>query len=443
MALEFNNSTERIFNDAHNSGMGSPIPPQQNRDKPVGELQSLSQLAKDDAFESSYQTAAQKWKSMAQKIGRYKDWAAILCQFNADLMEAACYPGCPQSLAVRVADILSRSLVREREKYSNSNSEISNETELCKVLSGIKLCARFWGSVLVQQRALQIWEPILGQDHAKMVLLRDTIVEMRYRKPANLDSDIHLIKPADTLDLPLEIGQLAPTTTLGDLLHLGDAPADRLLEKFQAIESSSISGQEIRREMALLRHGRSKALLGVYNSFLNRFGDAEKAFQDSERYMEYESCIEIKLHRMLWYAEHKTRVLHWEGVGRLICQAHEIFMAANSPSEFIIEHFPRRFKLLCLAVSAQTPVDKITSETGHFSRPDCVQTGNHHSGSPSHDGSGLPQSSPAAATSVLSPERLFPSTPRGENARIDIDAWRRFVHFTPAAATPTQVTSID
>jgi hypothetical protein len=440
MALEFNNFTEHIFNDTHNSGMASPMRPRQNSDEPIGEAWSRYQLAEDaksDAFEGSYKTAAIKYESAARKAACCRNWIAVVCQFKADLMKAACYPGCPQSLATRVADILSRFLVREREKYSNSNSEISNETELCKVLSGIKLSARFWGSVLVQQRALQIWEPILGQDHAEMVLLRDILVKKRYKKPRNLDSGIHLIEPADILDLPLEIGQLAPRTALGDLLHLGDAPADRLLEKFQAIESSSISGQKIRREIALLRHGRSKALLGVYNSFLNRFGDAEKAFQDSERYMEYESCIEIKLHRMLWHAEHRTRVLHWDVVGRLICQAHEIFMAANSPSEFIIEHFPRRFKLLCLAVSAQTPVDKITSET------DCVQTGTHYSGSPSHDGSGLNQSSPAAATSVLSPERLFPCTPRGGNARIDIDAWRRFVHFTPAAATPTQVTSID
>lgn len=61
-------------------------------------------------------------------------------------MEAASYPGCPQSLKARVTDILSRSLIREREKYSSINSDIKNESELCKVIIALKLDASFWAS---------------------------------------------------------------------------------------------------------------------------------------------------------------------------------------------------------------------------------------------------------------------------------------------------------
>jgi hypothetical protein len=63
--------------------------------------------------------------------------------------------------------------------------------------------------------------------------------------------------------------------------------------------------------------------------------------------MKYEACVEIRLHRILWYVEYKTRVRDWDSVGMLICQAHEVFMKIDSPSEFVVVHFPDRFKSLC------------------------------------------------------------------------------------------------
>src|ERR1700733_4617655 len=86
---------------------------------------------------------------------------------------------------------------------------------------------------------------------------------------------------------------------------------------------------------------------------------------------------------MLWYAEHKTRVRDLNGVGMLICQAHEIFMKTDSPSEFVAVHFPDRFKLLCKATSKQVPIDEVVNEplddsaSGHH-RSECYPTPIHH-----------------------------------------------------------------
>ena len=148
-------------------------------------------------------------------------------------------------------------------------------------------------------------------------------------------------------------------------------------QKLHALESSSVPGQQLRLEVARLQFGRSRALLGVYSSLICRFSDAEKAFEDSERLMEYETCMEIRLHRMLWYAEHKSRVQDWNSVDALIRRAHEVFMANDTTSEFIIDHFPRRFKSLCSAFLMWVPIDKITNDAADASPPEDFQTTSH------------------------------------------------------------------
>jgi len=170
-------------------------------------------------------------------------------------------------------------------------------------------------------------------------------------------------------------------------------------------------------------------MLGGYYSFLQKFDDAEKAFRESDRYMQYEARVKIRLHRILWYAEHKTRVRDEEGVGKLIREAHEIFMN-DSPLEFIITHFPDQFNYLCMAASKQVPIDEVLNESlddGAFER--------YRSGSlpaPIHHNATANRPHSALASPIPSPERLFPLTPRGFNSAIDVETWRQFVNFSPS-----------
>ncbi len=355
------------------------------------------------------------------------------------------YPGSPQSLQARVIDILSRSLIREREKYSSMDSEIRNESGLCEVLTALKILAIFWGRVIVKQRVQQIWEPILGRSHPKMKLIRDRIdddQQLAVEKIAvefPLDIDLLAAERAADARISSDAEGLPELETFKDLTHLGDAPAYQLLEQFQAIVSFSVFGQHIRQETAWLRVGRSNALLEVYYSFLRHFEDAEKAFRVSEMHMEQEACVEIKLHLTLWYAEHKTRVGDWEGVGTLMLRAHEVFMTNDALSEFVVHHFTERFSTLCAAVSGRLPIDKIIIVQG----PN--QGHGHEPTSPTNPFSAIAQSLPAVEHSVLSPSRLFPPTPMGAHSQIDIDAWRQFVHYSSPdqGETPGRVTCID
>ncbi len=339
-------------------------------------------------------------------------------------MEAAWYPGCPQSLAARVTGILSASLVRERERYERvdaGNDVIENESGLCKILIALKHEAVFWGSILVQQRALQVWEPILGRHDPRVILIRNYLE--RYRRPKTVAADfgrrLHRLEESDAvISSEIEIDR-PEMRIVKNMIHLGDGPSDRLFEQARALGSVSTNSQQIRQEIALVKLGRSRALLGVYYSFLRRFADAERAFQTSEEHMERETSTEIKLHRMLWHIEHKTRVGDWTGATTLLGVAHGVFMANHTPSDFIVHHFPARFRRLCDAVARQQSVDEAA---GQSSEPGPAG----HRGVERRD-----HALPDAEGSVLSSlSRLLPSTPGADNSEIDIDAWRRFVEYS-------------
>ncbi len=453
---EFNNSTERVFSEMGRNILGvlpsTSLPNMEQESMPFERPTQMSNVRgwHEDAYDGNYQTAAQKLENLITRSG--SAWNRAGDQLCLNIMEAASYPGCPQSLKARVIDILSRSLIREREKYSSINSDIKNESVLCKVLIALKLDASFWGQLVVQQRVLQIWEPILGRNHPKIKLIRDHIdYDRRTSEPVNIDSERDLPTldaEADAL-ISSDAEGLPEQETFQELIHLGDAPADRLLEQLRAIESPSVSGQQIRQETAWLRLGRSNALIGVYYSFIRHFEDAEKAFLVSEMRIEQETCVEIKLHRTLWYAEHKTRVGDWEGARGLMCRAHEVFMANDTLSEFVVHHFPERFSALCTAVSAQLPIDKIIVQGANQSLSDLgdVETPDHgrEPVSPTNPFSAIVQSPSAVEHSVLSPSRLFPPTPMGVNSGIDIDAWCQFVHYSSPdqRGTPGRVTCID
>jgi hypothetical protein len=430
---EFNSSVELIFGNLQDDELDYQL------DSPSSRLQgpsailsngnprTLAKSADNLAFDGNYREAGQRYKlasiMLAERYGS-SDWETVGEEISAALMKAADFPGCPQSIIARFTQELSRFLMRERQKYTHTNPEVRSLQELCKTLTALKSTTKWASALITQQRAVQIWEPILGSEHPKIKKMLDNIAIIRAGKVVNLDSETSQIQGAEDLlqetFVPDDIPQLRP---LGDFLHLDDGSPVDLLEKFHALENSDISSRQIQREIALLRYGRSRSLLGGYYSFLQRFNDAETAFQESDRYMKYEACVEIRLHRILWYAEHKTRVRDWDGVGMLIYQAHEVFMKNDSPSEFVVVHFPDRFKFLCKAISKQVPIDEVVNEPLDDSRSGCCPTPIHY------DTADRPPSQPAS--SIPSPERLFPLTPRGFNSAIDVETWRQFVHFSP------------
>jgi len=426
--IEFNDSVEDIFSNGVSSDMC----------RRVNSLIRLIRIsysrspwiiytsAKDIAFKGDYSAAREMYDLayLGYKNSGASRWLVVSVELRIALMRAAEFEGCPQSIAARITQELSRFLMRERQNYIQQPDPI----EMRKTLTALKLEAQFWCRVLVQQRALQLWEPILGSEHPKIMQLRGNIADLEARKSVDIGDMGQLEKYETSMNKCVPPGNLTYSPSLEGLLHLEDGSPSDLLKKFEALEESDITGRQLQRELADLRYGRSRSMLGCYYSFLGRYDDAEKAFQDGIRYMKYEVCTEIKLHRIIWYAEHKTRTRDWEDMRNLLIEAHTVFMKNDKPSDFIITHFPHRFKLLCAAASTELPIDRLANEPENSSVFEGLQRETTPASTQQDPGLGRFPS----PTQMSSLERLFPLTPRGFNSMISVDAWRQFVEFSPA-----------
>ena len=451
--LQFNDATIQVFSDPGNNyddddndeSMGDTSDGGMDEDGITDqpgrrEIQSLVTAMSLDLLDGNYQLGAQKARRMMQLPTI--PFNRVRGQFHLDVFNAACHLGSPQTLTARVADILTRTLVRERDKYSNSTSDIPSEAALRIVLLYMKSNAQFMVWVLVRQQALQIWTPILGPSHPQIVKMRQELALQRssalslFQNFKPLEVYGAIVDDATDGDLLGDLVDIERIESIGNkpgyLFHLGDGPNDQLLEQMRVMGSGSASGQQLTWEMHQLRRGRSRALHGLYLSFLCRFADAEKAFQESDQLLKHETCVEITLHRILWYAEHKTRLRDWNSVANLVRRAHEIFMAHDTPSELIINHFPDRFKTLWLAFSMRLPIDAVANEASVDDAARQTTRTHHCLPSPVPGTPTIADSPTAVEMSILSPQRLFPPTPRGVNAAINIGAWREFVHYAPA-----------
>ena len=425
--IEFNNSVEDIFRN----GISSAIDHQANSltqsitGSSPQDPSSLFYSAKSNVFKGDYSAARESYRLayLGYKNMEVERWVVVDTEFGVALMRAAEFEGCPQSIAARITQELSRFLMRERQNYIQEPDSI----EMRKTLTVLKLSAQFWCEVLVQQRAIQLWEPILGPEHPKIMQLYENIVASETSKPIKIEAPGQLEKAEALTDQCPELSNLTYSPSIQGLLHLEDGSPDDLLKKFDALEKFDITGRQLRQELADLRYGRSRSMLGGYYSFLGRYDDAEKAFQDGIRYMRYETCTEIKLHRIMWYAEHKTRTGSWEDMRNLLKEAHDVFMENDKPSDFIVTHFPHRFEILCTAASEQAPIDRFANELENssvFERPQPEMA-------PSPIQQDLEPGRSSSPTQTSSHERLFPLTPRGFNSMINVDAWRQFVEFAP------------
>lgn len=432
--IEFNSSVEQIFGDSTNDGLGhrASSPSLSIRSSSVisfrGNPDNIYISAMNNIYDGDYRVAGQKCHLAALRYAEMygsSSWLAVSAEFHAAVIKATEFAGCPQSIAARIVQELSHFLMRERQKYIHANRQTSS-IEQHKTLASLKMNARWLINLMVQQRAIQIWEPVLGSEHPKIKQMHDNIAVMRVRPSVDLNKDTSWIEEEAFVE-GFEPDNIPRFNSIADLLHLEDGPPNDLLEKFRALENSDITSRKLREELALLRYGRSRSMLGGYYSFLGRYNDAEKAFQESRRYMKYEVCVEIKLHRILWNAEHETRTRDWDGMGMLLSQAHEVFMKNENPSEFIVTHFPNRFKLLCMAASKQVPIDEVVDESLDDNVFQRLQTGN----SPTSIRQNSIQGSSLSPNFISSSERLFPLTPSGFNSTISIDIWRQFVTFSP------------
>ncbi|KAH6664268.1 hypothetical protein B0J14DRAFT_706689 [Halenospora varia] len=361
-------------------------------------------------FQKRYYEARKAFEEDGAKVAGWRGnrcWAAVSLRHSAARMEAASHPGCPETLSLRFTQELSRRLIIERHNYLALPADEQSTKELQHIISTLVETTRSWAEVITSQKALEIWQPILGSDHPELTIIRRRL-------------EVHERVPSPPIEnIVWGLGDPAPPfQPIQHFLHgQREGPTDKLLELAPLLEFSTDNlSSEVKDKMLLLRRGRSHAFLGGYYSFLGHFEKAELAFQESQRTLEGETCVEIKLHRMLWHSEHYTRVKNWDGVSLLLYEAHRVFMEQETASTFVLSHFPDRFRLLCKAVSACVPIDEVIHDVAIYS----------------HDS--LQPKTPQIPSPVLEVQRLFPlgST---DHSTIDIDAWRQYITFSPLASS--------
>jgi hypothetical protein len=392
--------------------------------------------ARNNSFDGDYNGAAQKFHYLRIRLAKIlgpNHFIVVGLEFHAAILRIAEFPGSPQSIAARIMQELSCFLMRERQRYIQAAQQATGSMDLRKMIKALKSTATWYTSLLVQQRALQIWEPLLGPEHVKIQRMHDNLAIMRMspliKDRPTTQAEQEEVEVEEDLDDSLDFENLVALRSIKDLLHLEADSPQHLLEKFQALEKSDIAGCRLRQDLTFLRYGRSRSMLAGYYSFLERHDVAEKAFQDSTRYMKYEVCTEIKLHRMLWYAEHKTRMGDWQGMEKILEEAHDIFMKTERPSEFIKIHFPNRFQTLRMASLERAPIDRFVNEVENSSE---IEQRHDQTSPANQQGSGQEPSPPAYPILFPSPQRQFPLSPSGFNSPFSFDAWRQFVEFSPS-----------
>lgn len=365
-------------------------------------------------FQERYDEARKAFEEDAARVAAWRGkryWVAVGLRHEAAMMDAASHPGCPQTLSLRFTQELSRRLMIELQVYLTLSSDEQSTKELEHIMSTLVETTQTWSEVIICQKVLATWQPVLGSDSPELIIIRRRLEE--HKRIINLP--IEDVKwdnrgPGSAF-LPIQYS----------LHRQRGGPADKLLELAPLLEFSfSNLSSEVKDEMVLLRRGRSYAFLGGYYSFLGHFEKAEEVFQESQKSLEAETCVEIKLHRMLWHCEHYTRVKNWDRVSLLLYEAHRVFMAQETASTFVLSHFPDRFRFLCKAVSAWVSIDEVVHDIAIYSRDN-----------PSDNRAQSTQlGTPRAPSPVPEVQILFPlgST---DHSTIDIDAWRQYVMFSP------------
>lgn len=312
-----------------------------------GELTStcspLCTVARDTGFHGLYREAADKYRFLADRLDTL--WHRTVHQFNAEVMDAALYAGCPLTLVFRIADILSRSSARLRAR--NNDNEHDNR-DLHYILALLENTARYWTNVLVHRRALEMWEPVLGPEHPISALLVRNLALMHTNRDATTIVDF--LRGTEGAEIsvlgtpPPMLAQPPPPlwTAVRDLPHLSDTGP-----LAQHIANPAIPGHHPH-HIAHLQLGRERALDALHHHHHPGSPNHFMQTHDTESSIDEDPCPEIKLHRILWLAEHRHRMGDHAGALALVHKQYSmLFMGGmTDPSEFIVNHFPARFEAL-------------------------------------------------------------------------------------------------
>jgi hypothetical protein len=340
-------------------------------------------------------------------------WLTITAEFEAALMNAMNDADCGSAIAFR---ILQESLVvlnGVRQKYIREEILLEDLNQTLVLMAKL---ARFWTEVVTVHKVAKYLASKLGPYHPKTRKMRQWleraaskwVAASRGQKTTrdSFSDDFRRIHArsmeAAESDQPfskiLAIATLCdhvPETEQAQHLAMADGPRPRLTEAGEARK----------------KH-RTSSLLGAVLSFGGDLEDAEKHLQRVQRQPDVEVCTEIKIHNLLFFAEHKTREQDWDVARRTMRQISDMW---QHPDDSVLPqlkaYFEGRVRKVVGAISTRHSVDETSYDSidpsGHQSSPSSRTPsliGTPRSPSPGRDGPPLTPGgySPSIHTAIKS-----------------------------------------
>jgi hypothetical protein len=374
-ANEFNHELERIWSNKSNPEFWKPLGRQENAiasDEAgwsvgtynIHDTHTYLDGGHASLFEGNYEASINSLElakmGYAHVLGDMH-WLTIAAGFEAEMFKLVTIDVNPRELNQRIRQLLFRHHTILRQNYCRGLGVRSLE-EVKKHLISLKIVSDFWTTVLVAQMAIKKWL-FLGTSHRAIVELQSAIDELRAKWQQSIE-----IEPPE-VDSSGVGNAFTGMMTLGDLkiekrgasfLDLCDKDQDILRQKLNALHSNdgSMAHAVIWNEVENLYASRRKTYSGAYYSFLGDFRAAEYFFRKGQETLDLENSREIKLQRLFWYAEHKTRTQDWRDAQILLDQAQLIFDTSCRNSEFINDHYAERRELVSVSIREKISIDK-------------------------------------------------------------------------------------
>jgi len=375
-ANEFNHEFERIWSPKSKAKFWKPLGRQENAiasdeagwslgQHNIHETHTHLDVGHTSLFEGDYEasiTSLELAKMGYAHVLGDMHWLTIVAGFETEMVKTVTFDVNPRELNQRIRQLLFRHHTILRQKYSRGLGVGSLE-DLKKHLISLKIVSGFWTTVLVAQMAIRKWL-FLGTSHRAIVELRSAIDELRAKWQQSIEiepPEVDFSGIGNAFTSMMILGDLKIEKRGASFLDICDKDQDILQQKLNALHSNdgSMAHAVIWNEVEKLYASRRKTYSGAYYSFLGDFKAAEYFFRKGQETLDLENSKELKLQRLLWYAEHKTRRQDWRGAQILLDQAQQVFNTSWRDSEFINDHFTERRELVSISIKERISIDKV------------------------------------------------------------------------------------
>lgn len=282
-------------------------------------------------------------------------WLAVTSELEAALIETAKPASCFSATSLRLMQEGLALLARRRRRYACAEQTEQRLVELRKALFLAVKFGRYWSRIIYNLKFIESAACDAETNKRKQGA----------REWLNGQSEMWLKNTFDGRDLHLYDDNDLDSYRLrvADITESEDRIAD--FSAFCDHSHREFTGRARARAVTPPRTNRDRSRIyskeAAFDSFVGKYDKASRLFETADRdYLSFEDCPEAKLHQLLWYCEHKTRIRDWPGLRSLLRRAGEHCEEAGllaHPS--FVPVFYKRIMALCGAGSRMMSIDDV------------------------------------------------------------------------------------